>query len=293
MGFVTGLAQRLRHEAADLRRRGSGPMGGPPVPSWSSGGRAAGGAPLWSGLRHVKFGASGRLPSACALCPAGQLHKERRRDRGSFSARPDDSHHDRGGVTLAGVPSAPGHAAPLSLRPHVLRNPIGAPNCVLHPAITIPLAGDAGGIARSRQPATALTAAAGSPPGPAQRGLGGRPGLVACSRGERSPPFLQGLSEEGGRDDVDESLGARRSSCPIRAESRSTCAVSSPISRYASASRTASSAAGRADSSSAEGTPATADTTDNDHHSGQPVNNLPPACRQSPTASHQPSRHFT
>src|SRR5450759_3793936 len=83
---------------------------------------------------------------------------------------------------------------------------------------------------------------------------------------DRSLPFfLYGLSEEGGRDDVDESLRACRSSSSTRAASRSICAVSSPISRYASASRTASSAAGRADSSSAEGR-AASDTTGNDHH---------------------------
>src|SRR5260370_338859 len=51
--------------------------------------------------------------------------------------------------------------------------------------------------------------------------------------------------------------------------------VSSPITRYASASRAASSAAGKADSSSAEGIPGTSGTTGNDHHSGQLVNNPP------------------
>jgi hypothetical protein len=47
----------------------------------------------------------------------------------------------------------------------------------------------------------------------------------------------------------------------------------------ASASRTASSAAGRADSSSAEGIPGTPVTPGNDHHSGPPVNNPAPASR--------------
>ena len=108
------------------------------------------------------------------------------------------------------------------------------------------------------------------------------------SRSDRSPPFfLYGLSDDGGRDDVDESLRPCRSSSSTRADkcstctdSRPACAVSAAISRYASVSRTASSAAGRPDSSSAEGTPV---TTGNDHHSSQPVNN--PARRG---ASHLP-----
>ena len=92
------------------------------------------------------------------------------------------------------------------------------------------------------------------------------------SRNDRSAPFfLYGLSEDGGRDDVDESFAAWRSSCPTLAARRSFCAVSSAISRYASASRAASSAAGRAESSSAEGTPGTPDTTAHDHHSGPSV----------------------
>ena len=77
-------------------------------------------------------------------------------------------------------------------------------------------------------------------------------------------------------------LARRRSSSSTRAESRSfsavsrsTCPVSSAISRYAPASRTASPAAGSADSSSAEGRPGTADTTGNDHHSSPPINNAP------------------
>jgi Lsr2 len=74
---------------------------------------------------------------------------------------------------------------------------------------------------------------------------------------------------------VEESLPACRSNCPTRAESRSICAVSSPISRYASASRAASSAAGRADSSSAEGKPGAAGTTGNHHYPGPPVNIRP------------------
>ena len=103
-------------------------------------------------------------------------------------------------------------------------------------------------------------------------------------------------SEEGGREDVEESLRACRSSCSTRAESRSICAVSPPISRYASASRTASSAAGKADSSSAEGTPGTAGTPGNDHHPGQLINNQPrrvashhtsPAARYTSTPARQ------
>src|ERR1022692_2909862 len=106
-------------------------------------------------------------------------------------------------------------------------------------------------------------------------------------RGNPTPPTprdLYGLSEEGGRDDVDESLRACRSRSSTRAESRSICAVSSAISRYASASRTASSAAGRADSSSVEGTPGTPVTPGNDHHSGQPVNNPPRRVASHPLA---------
>jgi hypothetical protein len=94
------------------------------------------------------------------------------------------------------------------------------------------------------------------------------------SRKDRSAPFfLYGLSDDGGRDDVDESFPALRSSCPTRSASRSFCAVSSPISRYASASRAASSTAGRAESSSAEGTSDTPATTANDHHYDPRVNN--------------------
>jgi len=117
------------------------------------------------------------------------------------------------------------------------------------------------------------------------------PGPPGCLPGRRFPRsrsdrslsfFLYGLSEEGGRDDVEESLRACRSSSSTRAESRPICAVSRPacavssaISRYASASRTASSAAGTAESSSAEGTPGTPVTPGNDHHSGQLINNPP------------------
>jgi hypothetical protein len=53
------------------------------------------------------------------------------------------------------------------------------------------------------------------------------------------------------------------------------CPVSSAISRYTPASRTASPAADSADSCSAEGRPGTVDTTGNDHHSGPPINNAP------------------
>ena len=119
------------------------------------------------------------------------------------------------------------------------------------------------------------------------------------SRSDRSLPFfLYGLSEDGGRDDVDESLRACRSNSSTRADKRSTCAasrpacaVSSAISRYASASRTASSAAGRADSSSAEGTPGTPVTPGNDHHSGQPINNPPRRVASHPPAVTAPTGH--
>ena len=75
--------------------------------------------------------------------------------------------------------------------------------------------------------------------------------------------------------------------------SRAICAVSSPVSRHAaSASRAASSAVGTADCSCAEGTPGTAGTTGNDHHSGQPINNPALACRRPPPGRHhaRPSR---
>jgi hypothetical protein len=80
------------------------------------------------------------------------------------------------------------------------------------------------------------------------------PGTPGClpgrrlprSRSDRSRLFnLYGLSDDGGRDDTDESRRTRRSRSSTRAASRSFRAVSSPISRYASASRAASSAAGQ------------------------------------------------
>jgi hypothetical protein len=88
---------------------------------------------------------------------------------------------------------------------------------------------------------------------------------------------------------VDESWRARRSRSSTRADSRSICAVSSPISRHASASRTASSAAGRADSSSADGIPGTAGTHGNDHHSGQLINNPPRQVASHPLSATTPS----
>jgi hypothetical protein len=92
------------------------------------------------------------------------------------------------------------------------------------------------------------------------------------SRSDRSRlVFACGLSDEGGRDDVDESRRAWRSSC-------STLAVSSPISRYASASRAASSAAGSTESSS-EGTPGASGTPANGHHRARAVNNPARRCR--------------
>jgi hypothetical protein len=45
------------------------------------------------------------------------------------------------------------------------------------------------------------------------------------SRSDRSRLFLYGLSDEGGRDDVDESRRPRRSSSSTRADKRSTCAA--------------------------------------------------------------------
>jgi len=69
------------------------------------------------------------------------------------------------------------------------------------------------------------------------------PGAPGCLPGRRLPRsrsdrsrgfFLYGLSDDGGREDTDESLPARRSSSSTRACSR-------PISRHASASLSASS----------------------------------------------------
>ena len=103
------------------------------------------------------------------------------------------------------------------------------------------------------------------------------PGSPGCFPGRRFPRsrsdrsrgfFSYGLSDDGGFDDVEESRRACRSSCSTRA-------VSSAISRYASASRAASSACGSAESSSAEGTPGTSGTTGNHRHPGPPVNNPP------------------
>ena len=76
------------------------------------------------------------------------------------------------------------------------------------------------------------------------------------SRSDRSRGFfLYGLSEDGGLDDVEESLPACRSSASTRAEPPD-LPVSCAISRYASASRSASTARGRTASSSAVGRPA-------------------------------------
>ena len=92
-------------------------------------------------------------------------------------------------------------------------------------------------------------------------------------RSDRSLGFLYGLSDDGGLDDVEESLRTRRLRSSTSADSRSTRAVSSPISRYASASRPASSGGGSADSSSAEGTSGTPGTPHNHRHPGPQVNN--------------------
>ena len=89
------------------------------------------------------------------------------------------------------------------------------------------------------------------------------PGSPGCFPGDRLPFsrsdrsrggfFRNGLSEEGGFDDVPESFATCRSS-------RSTRALSSLISRYASASLAASSSCGRAASSSAVGSAGSAGT---------------------------------
>ena len=79
---------------------------------------------------------------------------------------------------------------------------------------------------------------------------------------------------------MDESLRACRSSSSTRADKRSSCAVSAPPARSApdqpvrlrQPDRQLSGRQSR--QLLAEGTPATV-TTGNDHHSGQPINNLP------------------
>src|SRR6185312_14717549 len=72
--------------------------------------------------------------------------------------------------------------------------------------------------------------------------------------------FLYGLSDDGGRDDTDESIPARRSSSSTRACRRLISADCSAHTRYASESSRASPACGSAYSSSAEGTPGTPGT---------------------------------
>lgn len=67
-------------------------------------------------------------------------------------------------------------------------------------------------------------------PGPAGAG----PAWSSRRRSRSCRPC--GPPDDGGRDEVDESLRACRSSSSTRAESRPTCPLSSEISRYASAS---------------------------------------------------------
>ena len=76
--------------------------------------------------------------------------------------------------------------------------------------------------------------------------------------------------------------GSSTRACPavtLHAVISSACAVSPAITRYASASRAASSACGSAASSSAEGTPGTSGTTGNHHHPGPPSQPPATACR--------------
>ena len=106
------------------------------------------------------------------------------------------------------------------------------------------------------------------------------------SRSDRSRgfflSFLYGLSDDGGLDDVDESLASRFSS-------RSTRALNPAISRYASASRAASSSCGRAASSSADGRPGTSGTAGNPGHP-RPRDQPPrPACRPGQAGDLDPS----
>ena len=109
------------------------------------------------------------------------------------------------------------------------------------------------------------------------------PGSPGCFPGARFPFsrsdrsrgfFLYGLSDDGGFDDVEESFPARRSRASTRAASRPfsatasstraaisrTWAVSCAITRYASASRSASTPCGRTASSSADGRPGSSGT---------------------------------
>ena len=113
------------------------------------------------------------------------------------------------------------------------------------------------------------------------------PGSPGCFPGRRFPFsrsdrsrdgfFPYGLSDDGGLDDVEESFPARRSRASTRAASRpfsatasSTRAVSSrtwpvscAITRYASASRSASTPRGKTASSSADGRPGSSGTARN------------------------------
>jgi hypothetical protein len=103
-------------------------------------------------------------------------------------------------------------------------------------------------------------------------------GRFPFSRSDLSCGFFRnGLSDEGGFDDVEESLPTRRSRASTRAASRAfsaivpstrtvisrTCSVSSAMTWYASASRSASTSCDRSASSSAVGRPGSSGTAAN------------------------------
>jgi hypothetical protein len=110
------------------------------------------------------------------------------------------------------------------------------------------------------------------------------------SRSDRSRGFLYGLSDDGGRDEVDESIPARRSSSSTRSCRRLISADCSAQTRYASESSRASPACGSADSSSAEDTPGTPGTArkpaPQPASSQQPATACPAARNATPATSH-------
>ena len=113
--------------------------------------------------------------------------------------------------------------------------------------------------------------------------------LLLCGPGVAFTFVKSQRAGQAARGDVDESLPVGRLSCSTLAARRSFCtascstragacsarAVSSPITWYAPASRAASSARCRADSSAAGGTPGRPGAAGNHPHPGPPVSNAP------------------
>jgi hypothetical protein len=128
---------------------------------------------------------------------------------------------------------------------------------------------------------------------PAPRGRARAHAVRAARRVRRRPgcdvpplaagPLTEAL-ERGGEHQLQAAFAGRApSAIGVAAPFR---AVSSPISRYASASRAASSAAGSTESSCAEGAPGASGTAGNDHHPGPHVSN-PPRRAAIPVRNHQ------